>query len=226
MGSDDLFHKLRKKANKKQNADRQLREPYPKFLIVCEDTVSGYQYLLDIVKHYKLSTANFKIVGLGESPINIVQEAQSKFNLESESHRHNFDKVFCVFDRDTHSTYFNAIGLVDVLNARHSIDDEPIFHAITSNPCFELWLLFHFTYTTQVFLTSHNKSAANNVEAELKKHLTSYGKSSADVFSAVHGNVATAIKHSKQAREYCEKNYVDNPLTQFDTLMSFLMGLK
>ncbi|MEZ8382279.1 RloB family protein [Vibrio splendidus] len=226
MGSDDIFHKLKKKAHKKQNRDRQLRDPYPKFLIICEDTVSGYQYLLDIVKYYKLSTANFTIVGLGESPLNIVQEAERKFNLESESHRHNFDQVFCVFDRDTHGTYYNAISMVDALNGRLAPADEPIFHAITSNPCFELWLLFHFVYTTQVFLPSHKKSAANNVEVELKKHLPSYGKSNTNVFSAVHEHVDLAIENSERAKNYCEKNYVDNPLTEMDFLMKFLMGLK
>ncbi len=49
-----------------------------------------------------------------------------------------------------------------------------IFEDILSVPCFEYWFILHFCYTCSPFLPSGNKSAADNVVSELKKHLPDY----------------------------------------------------
>ena len=172
MGSEDLFHKLKKKARKAKRRESNKREPYPKFLIVCEDTVSGFHYLNSAVKYFRVSSANFSIIGLGQSPISLVRHAEMEYNQELDSHRPDFDKVFCVFDRDTHGSYYGAISKINAINKKIK-NKQTVFEAITSDPCFELWLILHFTYTTKSYTSSQKKSAAMHVLDELVKELPS-----------------------------------------------------
>lgn len=225
MGSDDLFHKLKNKAKKEQKREIEKREPYPKFLIVCEDTVSGYHYLKDAVKYYKLSSANFSIVGLGQDPLSIVQHAEKKYDAENKSYRPDFDQVFCVFDRDTHAHYYNAISKVDAINRKLG-NPSPVFRAITSNPCFEVWLILHFTYTSNTYAASQNKTAANKVVDSLLNYLPNYQKSSTNAFSETVNELAVAIGHAERLEKYCEANFTDVPHTKMYELMRFISTLK
>lgn len=236
MGSDDIFHKLKKKAAQEKKREAGKREPYPKFLIVCEDTVSGLIYLQKAVNHYKLSTANFSIVGLGEDPLNIVKRAEEDFDAEVASAKPNFDKVFCVFDRDTHNSYYNAIQKIDSINEKlkriYEMDQvdgepfEPVFVAIKSNPCFELWLLLHFEYTTKLYEKSQNKSASAHVKDDVKKHLPDYEKSSDKIFEQTVNLLPIASDHAKRLKVFCERNMLEAPCTDMADLMNFVSTLK
>lgn len=225
MGTDNLFHKLKDKANNKRKREQGKKEPYPKFLIVCEDTVSGKNYLLEAIKQFRISTANFCIVGLGQDPLNIVQHAENRYNDEYLSNKPDFDKVFCVFDRDEHQSYYNAIKKVDAINKKLACK-ELVFEAITSDPCFEIWLILHFTYTTQLFVKSQRKTASNQVLDELKNYMPDYQKNSHGVFLKTCCNLGVAIENSEKLRIFCEAHYVETPSTCFGKLMSFIMNLK
>jgi hypothetical protein len=74
-----------------------------------------------------------------------------------------YDKVFCVFDRDKHTTFDAALHRTKDLNA----EGKP-FEAITSTPCFEFWLILHFGYTDQPFHTTGKKSVGDQVVSALK----------------------------------------------------------
>ncbi|MFB2638709.1 RloB family protein [Shewanella bicestrii] len=219
MGSDDLFRKLREKSNKNNRRDRTKKESYDKFLIVCEDTVSGYQYLSDAIKYYKISNANVSIVGLGQSPLNIVDHALEKFEAEGKSHRSDFDRVYCVFDRDEHTNFFHAIKKLESLNKKLNAE---IFFAITSDPCFEIWLLLHFRYTSKLYERTAKKSAANIVQDDLKKILHSYSKSSKTAFNDTIVLLDIAIKNALLLRQYCEDNSAITPKTDMHVIMSFI----
>jgi len=223
MGSDDLFRKLKDKAKKTTQREHEKKEPYPKFLIVCEDTVSGYRYLIDAVKHFRLSTANFSIVGLGQSPINIVDHAKNIYDLEFSSHRPNFEQVFCVFDRDTHNTYYNALSKIDAINNNLGTTT---FSGITSNPCFEIWLLLHFVYTTKLYTPSQNRSASNHVLSDLIQHLPSYNKSCNDAFIQTIQNIEVATKRAEQLAQHCASSFTDSPSTKMDQLMTYISTVK
>lgn len=224
MGSDDLFHKLKAKAYQSRQREHGKKEPYPKFLIVCEDTVSGYHYLVNAVKHFRVSSANFRIVGLGQDPLSIVDHAEQNFKQEEASHHPNFERVFCVFDRDTHATYYNAISKVDAINKRIG-NENPVFSAITSNPCFEIWLILHFNYTTKFYTASQKKSASNQVVSDLVNYLNDYKKSSKNAFEQTIAMLQTALDNADKLADYCKKNYIDSPATKMDELMDFISTL-
>lgn len=224
VGSEDLFHKLKAKAKKAKKRESNKREPYPKFLIVCEDTVSGFHYLNNAVKHFKISSANFSIIGLGQSPISLVNHAEKKYKQELDSHRPEFDKVFCVFDRDTHTSYYGAISKISAINKKIK-NQPPVFEAITSDPCFELWLILHFRYTTKSYSASQKKSAAAHVFDDLVKELPSYKKCSKDCFENTINNLSDAIQNSEKLTEYCKKHSTDSPKTNMHKLMLFMQNL-
>ena len=56
-----------------------------------------------------------------------------------------FEQVYAVFDRDDHSTYFDALIHAESLNnkLRNDTRQPVIFKAIASVPSFELWLKEH-----------------------------------------------------------------------------------
>lgn len=74
------------------------------------------------------------------------------------------DIAFCVFDLDN-SGYKEK----QFLEAK-KIADKKSIHMIPSNPCFEVWYLEHFTYTSKPFL--HSK----DIIEELKKYIPDYEK--------------------------------------------------
>lgn len=220
MGTDDRFRKLKEKQKTQRKRASAKRESYEKFLIVCEDTVSGYHYLKDVIKHFKLSTANVSIVGLGQSPISIVEHANHRFTDEKKSYRPDFDKVFCVFDRDTHSTFFEAKQKIEAINKKLK---KPIFNAIPSDPCFEIWLIIHFKYTSKLYEKSGRKSAANMVVEELRMLLPNYQKGYKEAFQDTCVLMAKAIENSKKLKDYCEKNGTESPRTDIDIMIEYII---
>ncbi len=126
------MRKPRSKLARKKSA----REPYDRVLIVCEGTKTEPQYFAGMVRHYKLSTANIKVVGQGADPLSIVKKAK-ELSRQERDHEENYDVVFCVFDRDEHTNFETATAAANSSNLRLS----------RSWPCFEFWFLLHFGYT-------------------------------------------------------------------------------
>lgn len=220
MGSDDIFHKLKARSKVAHTRGSKQIESYKKFLIVCEDTVSGYHYLKDTVNYFRLSTANVSIVGLGQSPINIVEHAKERFDQECNSCKPNFDQVFCVFDRDEHVSFYNAIAKIDSINRKLG---EETFIATPSDPCFEIWLILHFLYTSKLYQRTGRKSAANIVVDDLKKLLPNYEKGLKSAFVETKDLIDIAMKNAKRLKSYCEENGAVSPRTDFDKLISFII---
>lgn len=225
MGSEDLFKKVKAKRLKKITRDINKKDTYEKFLIVSEDTKSSYLYLKEAILHYRIQSANFAIVGLGKDPLDIVDEAEARYNKESSSYHPDFDKVFCVFDRDTHSRYFNALSKIDTLNRRIG-GSEPTFIGITSDPCFEIWLILHLTYTTKFYQPTQKKSVSNIVYDDLCKIYPNYKKSSEGIFKDLLPNLDDAINNAEKLKAYCTSNGATSPLTGLDELMIYLRDIK
>jgi hypothetical protein len=109
------------------------REPYDSVLIVCEGGKTEPQYLDGLKVAFKLSSANIRVTSAtGSDPVSIVRFA------ERLCHTERYDRVYCVFDRDGHANFADAIGLVRQLGYRE----------IVSLPCFEMWILLHFMSST------------------------------------------------------------------------------
>ncbi len=231
MGSEDLFHK--RKARKVEDSARSKakRKPYDRILIVCEGEKTEPYYFEEVRIGLDLDSANVAIDGsCGSSPKSIVNHALSEFCKERQKFGH-YDKVFCVFDRDSHGSFDWAINRVDELNAQLMADgysDEQVFHSIRSNPAFEYWLLLHFIPSTKPYKKKGNKSVGDQVISELKKYMPNYTKTQLGIYDYTlkENLLAGAKANSKRIFTQAELTKDFNPSTNVHELMEYLENVK
>src|ERR1700730_16503751 len=88
------------------------REPYDVVLIVCEGQKTEPLYLKRLRSVHRLSSANIEILpSPSQDPINIVDYAEQRCQSDE------FDRAFCVFDRDGHHGYERALRRISELKA-------------------------------------------------------------------------------------------------------------
>lgn len=212
MGSDDLFKK--RKAQKADELERQRRERAkgPRFLIVCEGMKTEPYYFEEFCQVHQLRTPRVRIAPgeEGSSPDCVVAYAETLFDEDYELGPDRYDQVFCVIDRDKHPTFKLATQRIEQLKA----DGKP-FVAIPSFPCFEYWLLLHFTYTRQSFHAAGKSSICDNVIRELRKQpgFGGYAKALRNIYTLVKDRTDTAIKHAERAEQEAKQTGENNPST-------------
>jgi hypothetical protein len=110
---------------------------------VCEGKKTEPIYLDDIRKAFRVPSAHLRVLhsDTGTEPRQVVDFAESKF-LETRE----FERVYAVFDRDSHRTYHDALARAAALNEKMKNSERKLVHfaAVPSVPCFELWLLLHY----------------------------------------------------------------------------------
>lgn len=220
MGSDDIFHKRKAKTAKQLARRKASRASYERVLIVCEGSKTEPNYFCALVSDLELNSANVEIDGgCDPSPKSIVEYAKRLYIAEKKT-GNGFDKVFCVFDKDSHETYDDALICIQ------SMKPKDVFVSINSIPCFEYWLLLHFNFTTKPFEASGNGSSCANLIDELKKYLPDYEKGDDNIYRELSGQMDRAIAYSKRALTQAEGNGTDNPTTYVYELVEYLQHLK
>jgi len=107
LGTNDLSHK-RRTARKDLSRSKSTRKPYDKILIVCEGEKTEPSYFKDAVDYYQIHTA--KVTGNCDSdPVSVVNYGIKLYELEEQEGSGPFDRVYCVFDRDAHTNYQEAL---------------------------------------------------------------------------------------------------------------------
>lgn len=220
MGSDNFHHK--RKARDARSFRRKLarRAPYDMVLIVCEGEKTEPNYFRALIDDLQLNTANIKIAQntAGSSPRNVVDTGRKEYKKEKD-----YDAVYCVFDKDQHASYTEALDIIRREKARGKRGCP--MHAITSVPCFEFWLLLHFTYTTKGFDTGHGSICAN-VISDLKNHIHGYGKGDTATYQSTREYISTAISNAKKVERHCRLGGTDTPSSDIYKLVEYLHQLK
>ena len=196
MAPDQLFHRRKAKKAAALRRETQKRDPYDVVLVVCEGAKTEKKYLQELRDTFKLNTANVRIVGdeWGSSPRSVVEYALAEYRKEKK-----YNRVFCVFDKDRHSTYHKALERIQ----RTTMGKGDAIEAITSVPCFEIWILLHFCYTTKPFDSAVPAgSICAPVIKSLKKHISLYDKGMEGLFSLLKERLPTAMKHASQLVPY------------------------
>lgn len=165
-----LRQKMKEKRAAAHERKRQPREPYDVVLIVCEGEKTEPYYLESLRNSLRLSNANIRICGkeCGSAPISVVKFAMEEFR----ANKGVYNKVYCVFDKDKHDSYDEAKAKI----AATKLSNGATLHAVISIPCFEVWILLHFIYTTRSFTAAGHDSNCALVLRELKKHIIDYEK--------------------------------------------------
>ncbi|BDU37932.1 MULTISPECIES: RloB family protein [Vibrio] len=231
MGSDDLFKKRKARKAEEQARKKAKRKPYDKVLIVCEGEKTEPIYFEEVRVFYELDIANVEVDGdCGSSPINVVNHAYCLHEKALKS-GDIYNRVFCVFDRDNHSSFDEAIAKVDQINVdleKAGLGKQIIFESIPSIPSFEYWFLLHYQPTTKPYAATPTKSVGDLVIDDLKVYLPLYKKTQKGLFkkSLDEGTYDGAMAHSERIYENAIKSGVTNPSTKVHQLMAYLEELK
>ena len=220
MGSKDLFHKRKAKASADLGRKKAKRSLYDKVLIVCEGEKTEPNYFRGLISHYELNSANVAIDGrCGSSPKSVYKRTLDLYTIEKNK-GDPFDRVYCVFDKDTHTTYVETVASIN------SKKPKDVFFHVTSVPCFEYWILLHFDPTTRTFQSTSNYSAADNVIRELKQYLPDYEKGNTGLFDSLFPQLDFALANATRVNRQADHNETDNPTTQIGVLVEYLRNLK
>ncbi|MDO9568878.1 MAG: RloB family protein [Hydrogenophaga sp.] len=222
MGSDNLFHKRKARKAAELARGAATRAQSPRVLIVCEGEKTEPLYLNDLKADLRIRPAAVKIAPHdGSSPDRVVAHGHALYE-EDARQGDSFDAVYFVFDRDKHPTYAAALQALNDCKAA----GKP-FHAVTSIPCFEYWLLLHFGFTDQPFDAAGKKSAADRLIAELrtKPGFKQYGKGQKGIYALLKDKLPTAIQGAALGLKNAAKTGEDNPTTRMHELVAALQAL-
>lgn len=124
------------------------------------------------------------------------------------------DRAFVVMDLDC-NTQRAQKAREEIRNADHA-------EFILSNPCFEIWFLFHFEGSTHAFLDG------NEVVRRLRKYIPDYEKSS-DGSKKLRPLLDTALRNAEKIRKYHQELHADwpsagcNPMTDADQMIKVIV---
>jgi hypothetical protein len=221
MGTDDLFHKKKARLAESHRREKAKRVPYERVLIVCEGKKTEPHYFRKLRQALRLNSVNVVIEdkGGGLDPKSLVAFAIETFKKDKD-----FDHVFCVFDKDKHASYPAALDTI----RRTRLKGGATLHPITSVPCFEIWILLHFTYTTHSFSAAGDDSNCKLVIDELdrKGRIRGYEKGSEGIFKAISDKLERAIRNAKKLEDFHKTSQTDNPSTKVHELVQYLKSLK
>lgn len=222
MGSEDLFHKRKARDGAALQRQKRERARNKRYLIVCEGTKTEPHYLREMLDDLRLRPQVVRIApNDGVSPDRVVAHAVALYEDDATS-GDAFDTVYCVFDRDRHTTFDAAVQRTKDLSAA----GQP-FVAITSNPCFEVWLLLHFGYSDQPFHPAGRKSVGDQVVSTLKTKpgFAKYGKGQKGIYGQLKAKLNDALTHAERLRKHGAATGSINPATEVDKLVLAIQAL-
>lgn len=239
---------VRRKIEETPREKRKKRNPNPTILIVCEgkDTEPNY------FKHFKtryinvnIELANKSSIGKNKArstdPVSLVKEASAYKNDKYTIREADGDRVWCIFDVDVDRNNNDALRAKQVqLDNAYKLAKKDDIRLGISNPCFELWYLLHFCYTTG-FIKDY-ESMKKLLES--RTSIKDYDKN-IDVFDYLKDNIDIAIDNSEKLKKHYEdlgivianvetneillnmKNIVEsNPYTNIHELVSYIERLE
>ena len=161
MGTDDLHKKSLIK-----RPQRNLK-PNKVILIVCEGEKTERNYFQSLKEFLNLISVGIEILPSPHpTPLKAINYAEQKARESNE-----YDEIYCVIDRDTHGDFDEALDKAKNIKLQNTI-----FKVIVSDPCFEFWILLHFTKITPNFSTTKSPCKELQKHKDFKKNLPHYSK--------------------------------------------------
>ncbi|MEI8384698.1 MAG: RloB family protein [Nitrosomonadaceae bacterium] len=208
-------NRQRAELERKQNK----RASYDRIMIVCEGEKTEPLYFDEIRQFYRLSTTNIKVrqSDYGTQPQKVVD-----FAIEECLKTKRWEHVYCVFDRDDHPGFHNALQSVAAIDQKYKNDlKQPIrFAAIPSIPSFELWLLLHFDCITREI---HRDEVVSLLRQP--NRLPSYDKGQGGHFARTRDKLPVAFDHAAQLIAERKRHGNENPFTAVGELVQRLVAL-
>ncbi len=176
--------------------------------IICEGKETEWNYFQAIRSKKRRCNAKIEIIPgnkFGANPKNMLEYGMYLKEKDEP------DDIWCVLDHD------DRPNINDIVQKMKRAG----FNVAFSNPCFELWFLLHYKYTTSHLSSSETKS-------ELKTYIKDYDKSKKGIYIILEPGQDIAKQFAMQLRKYHLDNNNDetsNPSTNVDNLVDFLLSL-
>ena len=175
-------------SSKKRNS--KTRKPKPLIVIIAEGkNVTETNYFKSFQNQY--ASYNIKLLSVGHEtdPKNMLERIENYWQKQ-ELNTENGDMAFVVLDLDCDEKKANLIKRLASKNVNSRF--------IVSNPCFEVWFLLHYKYSTHSYLNG------SELIGELKEFIPDYDKTM-DVSELLYNNIDAAISNA-----YKLKNHYDS----------------
>lgn len=221
MGADNLFHKRRERREGSFQRKVAWRKVNDVVLLVCQGKKTEPLYLRGLQTALRIQSGSMIVLesAQGRDSLNVVRTGINAYARDTS----DYDRVYCVFDKDDDKNYGNAVQLA----RNHELGKRKILFAVTSVPCFEIWLLLHFEYTAKAFVKSGNKSPCDNIISALNKpgRIPNYAKNQKGIYELVGHKTSTAMKYAKRLSEYNGATGSLNPSTTMHELVAYLKSI-
>lgn len=160
-----------------------------KLILICAEGKNKTEkiYFSELFRNNKKYRVRFTS-STETDPVGIVESAVQYINKE-ELNFNNGDLAFCVIDTDTNSSKQTQISEAITLADSNNIE------LLLSNPCFEVWFLQHFRYSTKSYLTS------DEALKDLQSYIPNY-KKNLNIYNTIADKQQLAIKHAKTLEKY------------------------
>jgi hypothetical protein len=112
-----------------------------RFLIVVEGEITEVEYIQAIMRASRIYREAIVFDHRYTDPIGMVKRAKELRSKTTKGNR--YDAVWCVFDVEAKRDQRARHGLHDALAAVDEDAKTPRIGCAVSNPCFEIWLLWH-----------------------------------------------------------------------------------
>ena len=200
-------------SSKKRN--KQSRKEKPMIIITAEGRNETEAQYFDgfrtpdcpyIIKFHK--------AGHLTDPTKLAESIRKRWDAEEADERTG-DMAFVVVDLDNNEEKAKEIQQVEARNRVEKF--------IVSNPCFEVWFLLHYEYSTRSYMS------ADAVIKELRKHYPGYEKTS-DMYPILLDKVDDAITNAEKledyhnAEEHLHPDAKCNPYTDVHKLVKLIHG--
>jgi RloB-like protein len=195
-----------------------VREPYDVVLIVCEGRKTEPNYFNGLKLAHGLSNMNLKVhQPSGHDPMSLANFAIQELDRDKEC-----DRGYCVFDRDGHAGFEDAVRTIQT--SRHGREGR--LFAITSVPCFEIWVLLHYRYSSAAYVTGGGRSACERVIHDIREYYAAYTKASRSIFDDLAPYTDQALRHAARLEQHNNTSGGCNPSTKMHHLVDYLAKLK
>lgn len=210
---------LKRSAEKSREKLRKKRNPNPVIVIICEGKDTETTYFDNFNSKYtkvdvRIVDKNSKGKNKGKAtdPENLIKKAVIIKNNDYDIEEKDGDRVFCVFDVDINYNNNNALqSKIDEINKAKVLSNKNHIRLAISNPCFEIWYLLHFEYTTA------NLKDYDSVKQRLDKYIEKYDKNK-NVYDELKNYLKDAIERCKKLKKHHESLDKNLPNSESDYL--------
>lgn len=180
------------------------REERRRVLIVCGAKATEPDYINGLRRHLRNPAVSIKVVTKDKAPSQVVQYSLKLLAQSPDA----YDEVWCVVDADQFTDLDDAVAL-----AARSTTSGPRVSVVVSNPCFELWLLLHFT--------DHRGAVTSfaQIKPLLQRHVPGYEKERID-FGAHYASTFPDAVRRAQSLDPSGSDYRLNPSTNMWQLVT------